>query len=72
MSAQKSKLNVTGGTLDSKTGAISVPVKANVEKTDFEINITGTIKNPKYDVRSTTSKASSTSRSARASTSFSA
>jgi len=52
MSAQKSKLNVTGGTLDSKTGAISVPVKANVEKTDFEINITGTIKNPKYDVRS--------------------
>lgn len=52
MSAQKSKLNVMGGTLDSKTGAISVPVKANVEKTDFEINITGTIKNPKYDVRS--------------------
>ena len=52
MSAQKSKLNVTDGTLDSKTGAISVPVKANVEKTDFEINITGTIKNPKYDVRS--------------------
>jgi len=52
MSAQKSKLNVTGGTLDSKTGAIAVPVKANVEKTDFEINITGTIKNPKYDVRS--------------------
>lgn len=52
MSAQKSKLNVTGGTLDSKTGAISVPVKANVEKTDFEINITGTIKEPKYDVRS--------------------
>jgi len=52
MSAQKSKLNVTGGTLDSKTGAISVPVKANVEKTDFEINITGTIKEPKYDARS--------------------
>ena len=52
MSAQKSKLNVTDGALDSKTGAISVPVKANVEKTDFEINITGTIKNPKYDVRS--------------------
>ena len=52
MSAQKSKLNVTGGTLDSETGAISVPVKANIEKTDLEINITGTIKNPKYDVRS--------------------
>ena len=52
MSAQKSKLNVMGGTLDSKTGAISVPVKANIEKTDLEINITGTIKNPKYDVRS--------------------
>ena len=52
MSAQKSKLNVTGGTLDSKTGAISVPVKANIEKTDLEINITGTIKEPKYDVRS--------------------
>ena len=52
MSAQKSKLNVTDGTLDSKTGAISVPVKANIEKTDLEINITGTIKNPKYDVRS--------------------
>lgn len=52
MSAQKSKLNVTGGTLDSKTGAISVPVKANVEKTDFEINITGTIKEPKYNIQS--------------------
>ena len=52
MSAQKSKLNVTDGTLDSKTGAISVPVKANIEKTDLEINITGTIKEPKYDVRS--------------------
>lgn len=52
MSAQKSKLNITDGTLDSKTGAISVPVKANIEKTDLEINITGTIKEPKYDVRS--------------------
>ncbi|WP_298757509.1 hypothetical protein [uncultured Campylobacter sp.] len=52
MSAQKSKLNVTGGTLDSKTGAISVPVKANIEKTDLEINITGTIKEPKYNVQS--------------------
>jgi len=52
MSAQKSKLNVTGGTLDSKTGAISVPVKANIEKTDLEINITGTIKEPKYNIQS--------------------
>ena len=52
MSAQKSKLNVTGGTLDSKTGAIAVPVKANVEKTDLEINITGTIKEPKYNIQS--------------------
>ena len=52
MSAQKSKLNVTGGTLDSKTDAISVPVKANIEKTDLEINITGTIKEPKYNIQS--------------------
>ena len=52
MSAQKSKLNVTDGTLDSKTGAISVPVKANIEKTDLEINITGTIKEPKYNIQS--------------------
>ena len=52
MSAQKSKLNVTGGTLDSKTGAISVPVKANIEKADLEINITGTIKEPKYNIQS--------------------
>ncbi|WP_298041083.1 hypothetical protein [uncultured Campylobacter sp.] len=52
MSAQKSKLNVTDGTLDSKTGAISVPVKANIEKADLEINITGTIKEPKYNIQS--------------------
>ena len=52
MSAQKSKLNVTDGTLDSKTGAISVLVKANIEKTDLEINITGTIKEPKYNIQS--------------------
>ncbi|MDA3076587.1 AsmA-like C-terminal region-containing protein [Campylobacter sp. JMF_04 NA10] len=52
MSAQKSKLNVSGGKFDTQSKQINIPVKANIEKTDISVQITGTTQNPKYSVDS--------------------
>lgn len=52
MKAPKMDLNVTKGTLDTKTSKINIPVLINVEKTDIAANVTGTTKDPKVNVSS--------------------
>ena len=52
MSAQKSKLNVEKGTLNTTNKAINIPVNANIEKTDLQVQITGTTESPRFSVDS--------------------
>lgn len=52
MKAPKMDLNVTKGTLDTKTSKINIPVLMNVEKTDISADVTGTTKDPKVNVSS--------------------
>lgn len=52
MKAPKMDLNVTKGTLDTKTSKINIPVLINIEKTDIAADVTGTTKNPKVNVSS--------------------
>ena len=52
MKAPKMDLNVTKGTLDTKTSKINIPVLINVEKTDITADVTGTTKDPKVNVSS--------------------
>lgn len=52
MQAQKSKVLIEKGVLNITNKAINIPVKANIEKTDLEVLVTGTIDNPKYNVDS--------------------
>lgn len=52
MKAPKMDLNISSGTLNSKTLAINIPVMMNVEKTDIEAVIKGTTKDPKVSVSS--------------------
>lgn len=53
-SGKKSKgsFNVKKGTLNLITSEIYIPINGNIEKTDISIDITGTIKEPKYNVSS--------------------
>lgn len=53
-SGKKSKgsFNVKKGTLDLITSEIYIPINGNIEKTDISIDITGTTKEPKYNVSS--------------------
>ncbi|GKH60540.1 AsmA-like C-terminal region-containing protein [Campylobacter ureolyticus] len=52
MKAPKMDLNVTKGTLDTKTSKINIPVLMNIEKTDIAADVTGTTKDPKVNVSS--------------------
>lgn len=52
MKAPKMDLNVTKGTLDTKTSKINIPVLMNIEKTDISADVTGTTKDPKVNVSS--------------------
>lgn len=52
MKAHKMDLNVTKGTLDTKTSKINIPVLMNIEKTDIAADVTGTTKDPKVNVSS--------------------
>lgn len=52
MKAPKMDLNVTKGTLDTKTSKINIPVLINIEKTDIAADVTGTTKDPKVNVSS--------------------
>ena len=52
MKAPKIDLNVTKGTLDTKTSKINIPVLMNIEKTDIAADVTGTTKDPKVNVSS--------------------
>ena len=52
MKAPKMDLNVTKGTLDTKTSKINIPVLMNIEKTDITADVTGTTKDPKVNVSS--------------------
>lgn len=53
-SGKKSKgsFNVKKGTLNLITSEIYIPINGNIEKTDISIDITGTTKEPKYNVSS--------------------
>lgn len=53
-SGKKSKgaFDVKKGTLNLLTSEIYIPVRGNIEKTDVSIDITGTTKDPKYNVGS--------------------
>ncbi|MSN96779.1 hypothetical protein F1B92_06325 [Campylobacter sp. FMV-PI01] len=52
LKAPKMEINTTKATLNTVTSDINIPIFMQVEKTDLSVNITGTTKNPKYDVRS--------------------
>ncbi|MEE3705117.1 hypothetical protein V2I29_05940 [Campylobacter sp. CX2-8023-23] len=52
LSSQKSDINITSASLDTASKAINIPVKANLEKTDIAVNITGTSDQPKYAISS--------------------
>jgi len=52
MKANKSELRANKATLNTKTAAISIPVVANIEKTDISGTITGTTSDPKVSVSS--------------------
>lgn len=48
----KSAFNVKNGNIDLITSKIYIPIRGNVEKTDILVDITGTTKEPKYNVNS--------------------
>ncbi len=52
MSSPKSNFKITGGTVNTATKQINVPILANIEKTDIELTITGTTEQPKYSFSS--------------------
>ncbi|QKF65133.1 hypothetical protein [Campylobacter corcagiensis] len=52
MKAPKMDLNVSNGTVNSKTSAVDILVNMNVEKTDISATIKGTTKDPKVNVSS--------------------
>lgn len=53
-SGKKSKgsFNIDDGNINLITSKIYIPVRGNIEKTDISIDITGTTKEPKYNVSS--------------------
>ena len=52
MHSQKSDLNVTNATVNTKTRALNIPIKANFETTDIAVDITGTTDKPDYKLNS--------------------
>lgn len=52
MSAQRSDINITKGVLNMITSSINIPIDFRYEKTDAKITITGTTKEPKYNISS--------------------
>ena len=52
ISSPKSNISIEKGAINSATKTLYIPLKANFEKTDLSINITGTTDKPKYNVKS--------------------
>ena len=52
LSSQRSDINITSASLDTTTKAINIPIKANIEKTDIDVVISGTSSDPKYTISS--------------------
>lgn len=52
ISSPKSNISIEKGAINSATKSLNIPLKANFEKTDLSINITGTTDKPKYNVKS--------------------
>ena len=52
ISSPKSNISIEKGAINSATKSLNIPLRANFEKTDLSINITGTIDKPKYNVKS--------------------
>ncbi|MBE9852641.1 tryptophanyl-tRNA synthetase [Campylobacter concisus] len=52
LSSPKSDIKVTGGTYNTATKMLNAPLVCRLEKTDLNVQISGTTDNLKYDVRS--------------------
>lgn len=52
ISSPKSNISIEKGAINSATKTLNIPLKANFEKTDLSINITGTTDKPQYNVKS--------------------
>ena len=52
LKSQRANISVSDGSLDTATKAINIPIKANIEKTDIDVAITGTTDEPKYSINS--------------------
>ncbi|MDD5786717.1 MAG: hypothetical protein PUD19_06295, partial [Campylobacter lanienae] len=52
LSSQRSDINITAGSIDTLSKAINIPLRANLEKTDIAVDITGTSDQPKYKISS--------------------
>lgn len=52
ISSPKSNISIEKGAINSATKSLNIPLRANFEKTDLSINITGTTDKPKYNVKS--------------------
>lgn len=52
ISSPKSNISIEKGAINLATKTLNIPLKANFEKTDLSINITGTTDKPKYNVKS--------------------
>ncbi len=50
--SKRSDINATNGTINTATKALNIPVRANYEKTDIGVDITGTTDKPVYKVSS--------------------
>ena len=52
LSWQRSDINITSGSIDTLSKAINIPLRANLEKSDIAVDITGTSDQPKYKISS--------------------
>ena len=52
LSSQRSDINITSGSIDTLSKAINIPLRANLEKSDIAVDITGTSDEPKYKISS--------------------
>ncbi|ALV64717.2 hypothetical protein [Campylobacter fetus] len=52
MSSPKSDVNVTKGSINMLNSKIFIPIDTNIEKTDLQIEVSGTTKEPKYAFKS--------------------
>lgn len=52
LNSERSKITANNSSVNTNTKALNIPLRANYEKTDFSVDITGTTENPKYKMSS--------------------